>query len=126
MFDLFEGETGVIDDYDDDNDWLDACLGPLPPGTDGFEVIDLRVMLQAEQVAKMLRDMRVWIEGDGIQWYANPVRRRRPHAMVDPACASLGAIPPHSVVSLFTARKLWWRCGGYIDGDGGIKVILKM
>jgi hypothetical protein len=107
MFDLFEGETGVIDDYDDDNEWLDACLGPLPPSTDGFEVIGLRVMLQAEHVAKLLLDTRVWAEGEGIQWYANPVHRCHPHTMVDPACASLGAIPPHSVVLLFIARKRW-------------------
>jgi hypothetical protein len=70
-------------------------------------VIGLRVMLQAEHVAKLLLDTRVWAEGEGIRWYANPVRRCRPHTMVDPACASLGAIPPHSVVSLFIARKRW-------------------
>ncbi len=34
MFDLFNGKTGVINDYDDDDEWLDACLGPLPPGAD--------------------------------------------------------------------------------------------
>jgi hypothetical protein len=31
MFNLFDGKTGLIYDYDDDDKWLDACLGPLPP-----------------------------------------------------------------------------------------------
>jgi hypothetical protein len=36
MFDLFDSKTGIIDDYDDNNEWLDMCLGPLPPGVDVF------------------------------------------------------------------------------------------
>ncbi len=33
MFDLFDGKTGIIDNNNDNNKWLDACLGPLPPIT---------------------------------------------------------------------------------------------
>ena len=66
MFNLFDGETGVVGgDDDDDDEWLDACLGPLPPGTDVHEVIDLRAVLQAEQVVKLLLDTREWAEGTG-------------------------------------------------------------
>ncbi len=43
MFDLFDSETGVIDDYDDDDEWLDAFLGPLPPGVDVFGQSRLRL-----------------------------------------------------------------------------------
>ena len=31
MFGLFDGKTGIIDNYNDDDQWPDACLGPLPP-----------------------------------------------------------------------------------------------
>ncbi len=36
MFDLFNGKNGVIDDNDDDNDneWLNVCLGPLTSSAD--------------------------------------------------------------------------------------------
>jgi hypothetical protein len=34
MFDLFDSKTSVIDDYDNNDEWLDACLGPLPPGAE--------------------------------------------------------------------------------------------
>ena len=67
MFDLFDGETGVVDG-DDDDEWLDACLGCS--NMDVHEVIDLRAVLQADQVVKLLLDTREWAEEDGIRWYA--------------------------------------------------------
>ncbi len=41
MFNLFNGKAGVVHNYNKDNEWLDACLGPLPPGADVYKVIDL-------------------------------------------------------------------------------------
>jgi transcription antitermination factor NusG len=66
-FDLFDGEDRPIDVIDDD-EWMGLCLGPpSPPGTtDPYEQqIDLRAILQAEQVVKLLMDTRAWAEKDG-------------------------------------------------------------
>ncbi|KAL3809593.1 hypothetical protein ACHAXA_005809 [Cyclostephanos tholiformis] len=68
MFDLFDGEGVIEDDDDDDDDWLDLILGPVPPGVDVYDEIDLRTILQAEQVTKLLLDTREWAESDGIRW----------------------------------------------------------
>ena len=56
---LFDGETGIVNgDYDND-EWL---------GMDVHEVIDLRAVLQAEQVVILLLDTREWVEEGRIRW----------------------------------------------------------
>ncbi|KAL3764660.1 hypothetical protein ACHAW5_000291 [Stephanodiscus triporus] len=70
-FDLFDGEDRPIDDIDDD-DWMGLCPGPPPPPgtTDSYEQqIDLRAILQAEQVVKLLMDTRAWAERDGTRMH---------------------------------------------------------
>jgi hypothetical protein len=39
MFNLFDGKTDIIDNYDDNDKWLDACLGSLPQITDALVMV---------------------------------------------------------------------------------------
>ena len=54
-------QPGIINGNNDDVEWL---------GMDVHKVIDLRAVLQAEQVVILLLDMWEWAKGDGIQWHA--------------------------------------------------------
>lgn len=44
----------------DDDEWIDACLSPLPLGSDILEEVDLYMILQAEQVSKLLLNTYEW------------------------------------------------------------------
>lgn len=64
-FQLFDGVSTSIDS--DDDEWIDLCLGPLPPGMDVYQEIDLETVLKAEQVVKLLLDTYKWAMGDMIR-----------------------------------------------------------
>ncbi len=71
MFDLFDGEVrgvenGSDDDGDDDDDWLDLIM---TGGGDVYDAIDLRLIMKAEQVTKLLLDTWNWAEMDAIRWH---------------------------------------------------------
>ncbi|KAL7440207.1 hypothetical protein ACHAXH_007265 [Discostella pseudostelligera] len=59
MFDLYDGVSSTSVDSDDD-EWVDLCLAPLPPGIDIYQEIDLQTILQAEQVIKLLLKTYEW------------------------------------------------------------------
>lgn len=81
MFGLYDGmPPSTWDSMDDtaynnmgedgeDESWVDLCLGPTIPGCEIYDIIDLRRVLQAEQVVKLLLDTREWAERDEVRWY---------------------------------------------------------
>jgi len=64
MFELYEGVSTSVDS--DDDEWIDMCIGPLPPGIDLYQEIDLQTILQAEQVVKLLLETYEWAMSDRI------------------------------------------------------------
>lgn len=60
MFDLYDGVSSTSNVDSDDDEWIDLCLAPLPPGMDIYQEIDLQTILQAEQVIKLLLMTYEW------------------------------------------------------------------
>ena len=60
MFDLHGTESTISSPDTDDDEWIEACLTPLPLGSDILEEIDLYMILQAEQVTKLLLNTYEW------------------------------------------------------------------
>ena len=69
MFQLYDGVSSSGIDSDDD-EWIELCLNPLPPGMDVYQEIDLQTILQAEQVVKLLIETYEWTLSDTIKWNA--------------------------------------------------------
>ncbi|KAL9185078.1 hypothetical protein ACHAXT_002855 [Thalassiosira profunda] len=65
MFQLHEGVSTSVDS--DDDEWVDMLLGPLPPGVDVYQEIDLEAILKAEQVLKLLLETYDWATGNGME-----------------------------------------------------------
>lgn len=60
MFDLRGSDSTNYTPDTDDDEWIGICLNPSPMETDIVEEIDLYMILQAEQVTKMLLNMYEW------------------------------------------------------------------
>ena len=60
MFSLQDTESTTSSPDTDDDEWIGACLNPLPLGSDILEEIDFYMILQAEQVTKLLLKTYEW------------------------------------------------------------------
>lgn len=63
-----ESATAYTPETDDD-EWIDICLNSLPMGSDIMEEIDLFMILQAEEVTKMLLNTYKWAENEQVSNY---------------------------------------------------------
>ena len=86
MFQLYDGvSSSSNNDVDsDDDEWVDVCLEPLPPGVDIYQELDLESILKADQIVKLLIQTYEWSASDAIQWnspgLADVVKQMQCHA----------------------------------------------
>ena len=60
MFQLRDRSTASFSMETDDDEWINVCLNPVPLGVDIAEEIDLEMILQAEQVTRLLLSTYEW------------------------------------------------------------------